>query len=44
VGRPLAARLGYPAEVLERVPEGAIESFASSKHGVKSVSLLAVKL
>ena len=28
LGRGLAERLGYPAEVLDRVPEGAIESFA----------------
>jgi arsenite methyltransferase len=28
MGRPLAERLGYPAEVLDRIPEGAIESFA----------------
>jgi len=28
MGRPLANRLGYPAEVLDRIPEGAIESFA----------------
>jgi arsenite methyltransferase len=28
MGRPLAERLGYPAEVLERIPDGAIESFA----------------
>jgi SAM-dependent methyltransferase len=28
LGRPLAERLGYPAEVLDRIPPGAIESFA----------------
>lgn len=28
LGRPLAERLGYPADVLDRIPEGAIESFA----------------
>jgi arsenite methyltransferase len=28
LGRPLAERLGYPAEVLDRIPQGAIESFA----------------
>src|SRR6266540_7274729 len=28
MGRGLAERLGYPAEVLDRVPSGAIESFA----------------
>jgi SAM-dependent methyltransferase len=28
MGRPLADRLGYPGEVLDRIPEGAIESFA----------------
>jgi arsenite methyltransferase len=28
VGRPLADRLGYPGELLDRVPAGAIESFA----------------
>ena len=28
MGRPLADRLGYPAEVLDRLPDGAIESFA----------------
>jgi ubiquinone/menaquinone biosynthesis C-methylase UbiE len=28
MGRPLAERLGYPAEDLDRVPDGAIESFA----------------
>jgi ubiquinone/menaquinone biosynthesis C-methylase UbiE len=28
LGRPLADRLGYPSEVLDRVPEGAVESFA----------------
>jgi SAM-dependent methyltransferase len=28
MGRPLAERLGYPKELLDRVPAGAIESFA----------------
>src|SRR5687767_3611307 len=28
MGRPLAERLGYPADVLDRIPDGAIESFA----------------
>ncbi|MGH2802516.1 MAG: methyltransferase domain-containing protein [Thermoleophilaceae bacterium] len=28
LGRPLAERLGYPADVLDRIPGGAIESFA----------------
>jgi len=28
LGRPLAERLGYPADILDRIPEGAIESFA----------------
>lgn len=28
IGRPLAERLGYPPNLLDRVPEGAIESFA----------------
>jgi arsenite methyltransferase len=28
MGRALADRLGYPADVLERIPSGAIESFA----------------
>ena len=28
IGRPLAERLGYPAEVLDKIPDGAIESFA----------------
>jgi SAM-dependent methyltransferase len=28
LGRPLAERLGYPAEVLNRIPGGAAESFA----------------
>ena len=28
MGRPLAERLGYPVEVLDRIPDGAIESFA----------------
>jgi len=28
LGRSLATRLGYPAEALDRIPEGAIESFA----------------
>ncbi len=28
LGRPLAERLGYPAELLDRIPAGAIESFA----------------
>jgi arsenite methyltransferase len=28
MGRPLAERLGYPTELLDRVPDGAIESFA----------------
>ena len=27
-GRSLAERLGYPAELVDRVPDGAIESFA----------------
>jgi arsenite methyltransferase len=28
LGRPLAERLGYPADILERIPRGAVESFA----------------
>jgi arsenite methyltransferase len=28
MGHPLAERLGYPADVLDRIPDGAIESFA----------------
>jgi arsenite methyltransferase len=28
LGRPLAERLGYPADVLDRIPAGATESFA----------------
>jgi arsenite methyltransferase len=28
LGRTLAVRLGYPSEILDQVPEGAIESFA----------------
>jgi arsenite methyltransferase len=28
MGRPLAQRLGYPAEMLDRIPAGALESFA----------------
>jgi ubiquinone/menaquinone biosynthesis C-methylase UbiE len=28
IGRPLAERLGYPSEDLDRIPAGAIESFA----------------
>jgi arsenite methyltransferase len=28
MGRPLADRLGYPADLLDGIPEGAIESFA----------------
>jgi arsenite methyltransferase len=28
LGRPLAERLGYPPDVLDRIPDGAIESFA----------------
>ena len=28
LGRPLADRLGYPGEILNRVPEGSVESFA----------------
>jgi SAM-dependent methyltransferase len=28
LGRPLAVRLGYPADVLDRIPAGAVESFA----------------
>jgi arsenite methyltransferase len=28
LGRPLAMRLGYPADVLDRIPDGAVESFA----------------
>jgi SAM-dependent methyltransferase len=28
LGRPLAERLGYPADLLDRIPEGALESFA----------------
>jgi arsenite methyltransferase len=28
LGRSLAERLGYPAQVLDRIPDGAIESFA----------------
>ena len=32
LGRPLAERLGYPADVLDRIPKGAIESFAGVGH------------
>jgi arsenite methyltransferase len=28
LGRPLAQRLGYPADALDRIPAGAVESFA----------------
>jgi ubiquinone/menaquinone biosynthesis C-methylase UbiE len=28
MGRPLAERLGYPPDVLDRIPDGALESFA----------------
>jgi len=28
LGRPLAERLGYPPDILDRIPKGAIESFA----------------
>jgi arsenite methyltransferase len=28
MGRPMAERLGYPPDVLDRIPDGAIESFA----------------
>ncbi len=28
LGRPVAERLGYPSELLDRIPDGAIESFA----------------
>src|SRR6266550_3823071 len=28
LGRPLAERLGYPADVLDEIPKGAVESFA----------------
>jgi arsenite methyltransferase len=28
LGRPLAERLGYPSDILDRVPDGACESFA----------------
>ena len=28
LGRPLAERLGYPGDILDRIPDGAIESFA----------------
>jgi arsenite methyltransferase len=28
MGRPLAERLGYPADLLDRIPAGALESFA----------------
>ena len=28
LGRPLAEHLGYPADILDRVPDGACESFA----------------
>ncbi len=28
IGRPLAERLGYPGDILDRIPSGAIESFA----------------
>ena len=27
IGRPLAERLGYPTELVDRIPAGAIESF-----------------
>jgi len=32
MGRPLAERLGYPPDVLDRIPDGAIESFAGVGH------------
>lgn len=32
LGRPVADRLGYPGEVLDRIPAGAIESFAGVGH------------
>jgi arsenite methyltransferase len=32
MGRSLAERLGYPADVLDRIPGGAIESFAGVGH------------
>ena len=32
LGRPLAERLGYPPDVLGRIPEGASESFAGVGH------------
>jgi arsenite methyltransferase len=35
-GRPLAARLGYDAAVVEALPDAAVESFAGSKPIVAS--------
>jgi arsenite methyltransferase len=32
LGRPLAEHLGYPVDVLDRIPDGAIESFAGVGH------------
>jgi arsenite methyltransferase len=32
LGRPLAEHLGYPPDVLDRIPDGAIESFAGVGH------------
>jgi arsenite methyltransferase len=32
LGRALAERLGYPSEILDRIPSGAVESFAGVGH------------
>jgi arsenite methyltransferase len=39
MGRPLAERLGYPPDVLDRIPDGAIESFAGVGYAFDLVDL-----
>ncbi|MEV0170784.1 methyltransferase domain-containing protein [Streptomyces sp. NPDC050803] len=39
LGRALAERLGYPADVLDRVPAGAVESFAGVGHALDLAAL-----
>src|SRR2546429_2175491 len=34
LGRPLAERLGYPAELLDAVPAEALASFAGARHAL----------
>src|SRR6185295_2428715 len=39
MGRALAERVGYPADLLDRIPEGAIESFAGVGYALDLAAL-----